>query len=532
MDYKVYKLRVRGSYNNLCAKLGQELRQQLCQQHLQRIRLQESESDDVLQQLVEELHAHLSPVQMQLYDVCRGMNFQSFSCTPSWARGAHIFVNSALAGEIEDAFEGVNLGKSDVIVSPEHLELVLDALAEGSGCRQSCAYVHEPSTTQHSLATFSAFDAQMARDSLNALKVFQDSADIDEVFEYSIDAGSGSARLTHSTGSVPRKAEEKSWGHSQACVARSSQAGICLGPTAYKKFSLMRIPVYMDEGLGSEVFTEDTDLDSQQPGPTLDFCTFLKQSFMPQARPNLKSSATFKVYVCDHLKRWQREILIPCLALVPLEAKLASMDDEHNESTLKDVYKELKMVTWEVSNAESLRLFLMAGNPHEDTPDALVEAFDESMNILSTNIAAAINSDLKGMLRTKWRQWKKSYGKSHDAGCHAAAEELRKAVCDVMAAAWSAINIESMASTAWQRQNEAHRQLQKSTAQGNEETGADAMANQKDKKGPKGKFKKHQRALDRKAAKIDYEQSWHPNEKVSVNRRTVDTRAPRNILLG
>ncbi|CAK9109631.1 unnamed protein product [Durusdinium trenchii] len=406
MDYKVYKLRVRGSYNNLCAKLGQELRQQLCQQHLQRIRLQESESDDVLQQLVEELHAHLSPVQMQLYDVCRGMNFQSFSCTPSWARGAHIFVNSALAGEIEDAFEGVNLGKSDVIVSPEHLELVLDALAEGSGCRQSCAYVHEPSTTQHSLATFSAFDAQMARDSLNALKVFQDSADIDEVFER-------------------------------------------------------------------------TD-----------------------ARPNLKSSATFKVYVCDHLKRWQREILIPYLALVPLEAKLASMDDEHNESTLKDVYKELKMVTWEVSNAESLRLFLMAGNPHEDTPDALVEAFDESMNILSTNIAAAINSDLKGMLRTKWRQWKKSYGKSHDAGCHAAAEELRKAVCDVMAAAWSAINIESMASTAWQRQNEAHRQLQKSTAQGNEETGADAMANQKDKKGPKGKFKKHQRALDRKAAKI------------------------------
>lgn len=120
VPYKVYVLRVRGSYKDLCVKLGQERRQEIIQEQLH--------GEAHIDHVVEVLQHELSPVQMNLFEICRGMNFKTWGCRPSWANGAHIFVLPAVADELEDAFQGVELGKSDVVVSPELLEVVQKAL--------------------------------------------------------------------------------------------------------------------------------------------------------------------------------------------------------------------------------------------------------------------------------------------------------------------------------------------------------------------------------------------------------------------
>ena len=165
---KVYKLRIRGNYDALCQKLGQELQQEIYSEHIQKI--QEGRApENASEEFVQALEQRLSPPQLRLFNICRGMNFKNYTCRPTWAGGAHIFVTPAVADEVEDAFEGVELGKSDVVVSPEHLAVVLEALAEGSGSRRSCAYVNESLSTAHPLRVFSAVDAKMAFTSLDPL---------------------------------------------------------------------------------------------------------------------------------------------------------------------------------------------------------------------------------------------------------------------------------------------------------------------------------------------------------------------------
>ena len=59
---------------------------------------------------------------------------------------------------------------------------------------------------------------------------------------------------------------------------------------------------------------------------------------------------------------------------------------------------------------------------------------------------------LKPLLSAKWRAWKKDHALL-SAGCHAAAEQLRKLFGDVVLAACAELAIESMANSAWSKQD-------------------------------------------------------------------------------
>ena len=411
-------------------KLGQEWRQEIIKEQLH--------AETSIEALVEVVKHELSPVQMNLFEICRGMNFQNWGCRPSWANGAHIFVLPAVANELEDAFQGVQLGKSDVVVSPELLEVVQNALAEGSGSRKSCAYIND--TRKMSLKAFSRVDAQRAREIFEPMKL---NADMwENLSEYSIEAG-GSARLTHSTGSLPRGVE-KSWGHSDAAAERS-----CLPPTTYKNFSLLAKLPPGEEADSAETHTVQTDLESELP--EMDVLHFvLELHFCLRRRPVIMSGITFGTYMVEHCARLQAEVVTPYLATLPLESTLASASS--NEHELEPVYKQLKGAMATLFSESSLETFLTASEADENTPEALLNAFDKSCELLANDLAEALANELKQLLSYKWKAWKRD-NVFLPAGFHAAAEELRKLFGKVVLAACSKLSIESMASSAWSKRD-------------------------------------------------------------------------------
>lgn len=244
--------------------------------------------------------------------------------------------------------------------------------------------------------------------------------------EYSIEAG-GSARLTHSTGSVPRGIE-KSWGHSDAAVERSCLEGTSLPPTAYKNFSLLAQPQPGDEDDQAETHTVRTDLESELSDGSMDFVDFLEAHFHLRSRPAVKSGKAFGTYMEEHCARLQAEVVTPYLATLPLEGTLASASSNENE--VKRVYKKLKGAAVTLFSKSSLEIFLTASEADENTPVALLNAFDESAELLANDLAETLVNVLKPLLSAKWRAWKKDHALL-SAGCHAAAEQLRKLFGDV-----------------------------------------------------------------------------------------------------
>jgi len=521
---KVYKLRIRGNYDALCRKLGQELRQEIYEEHFRQV--QEGQSpEDVSEDFVKVIEEKLSPCQMSLFNICRGMNFKNFTCRPAWAGGAHIFVTPAVADEVEDAFEGDDLGNRDVVVSPEYVRVVVDALAEGSGSRKSCAYVHEPSSTAHPLRVFSQVDAknEFLQSWMTTHRVSLD--DLEAVSEYSLD-GSKSARLTHSTGSVPR-GEEKSWGHSNACVARSSQDGVSLGPTAYKKFSLISAVGLAENATEVTEVLTDTDLDTEtwEPGSAMAVGDFLEHHFDAKPRPMLKTGPAFGSFFSEHFARMTSDVAAPYLECLPLENSLASTDSD-DRSALKRVYKLLKSVAMDLFSAESLDVFLRKSVPPEDTPPALLKAFDESTEILAAEMAELLAEECKPLLSQKWHQWKKNHRGTQDAGCHKAAEDLRDSFREVVAATCAKVDITIVARRAWSKQNESRRQAMKDQEKANQDQVEDVKGKGKGKTKIR-KFKNRQGACDRKNGRMDESHQAWQGEKASMISRP---RPPVNLL--
>mmetsp|Transcript_33713 Transcript_33713/g.101790 ORF Transcript_33713/g.101790 Transcript_33713/m.101790 type:complete len:595 (-) Transcript_33713:339-2123(-) len=581
--YKVYKLRVRGSYKDLCSKLGQEVYEDLARVRSLRVleagdagiphglvmlteegkswltRVTKSDaSGDVLQRLVSEceeelskLEASLTPAQRRLRVICEGMNFKCYTSRPSWSRGAHIFVLPRVADEIEDAFEPGELGKGDLVVSPELLPDVEAAMSLGMGSRRLCAYVHEPSTVEQPLRVFSTYDAQHIREGVDALKPWLETYDPElfQLFEeyslYRVDASSArSARLTHSTGSVPRanRALVQSWGHSNSSVARAAEEGLSLGPTAYKKFSLISAPravgspqpresgvaergADVSEGapdhVAWEVSTEQTaitvDTEDLQPGVGVNFGELLDKCFDVRGRPVLKSGHAFGEYMRDHFARLSSDALPPLLRSMPLESKLAptfSGEGARKDEVLKIVDKLVKSSAYEALRVESIEMFLRRSSPHVETPEALLKAFDESVDMLVPTVAETSSIEFKRLWRAQRRSWKQELGQHVlDDGCHVVAERVRNLFQQLFAEACSNVSIDTLARSAWARQLASHRQSEK------EEQTNSAGPEKSPLAGKKFKFSNRQAAGDRKAGmQGEAYQAWSGNQAAILKR--------------
>jgi len=324
----------------------------------------------------------------------------------------------------------------------------------------------------------------------------------------------------------------KSWGHSKASVIRAEQVGISLGPTAYKNFSLRSAPTPSGNPLpaaavgvdGSanehpamhnevargdawEVSSEQTVLtintaDLEQ-GIPFNFAEVLDRCFDIRERPILKTDHAFSEFVRDHLARLHSDISRPLLESLPLENKLAPTfngDDVDKSEGLKRGYKMLKSVAFELFNSESLKMFFRASSPQSNTPEGLLRAFDESIDIVANDLAEAIAPELKELLSAQRRVWKKSLGKSsEDSGCHAAAAQLRQSFLEVTLEACSKVEVEAVAKSAWVRQREVHRKAEKEEQKAAADEGGNTAA--ADKK--KYKFKNRQRGSDRKTGMQD-----------------------------
>lgn len=266
LSYKFWHLKVRGSYKDLCQRLGQELfedvvKVKFLRDHIPQDLLGQMQTEsgkallhDIVRRL-EDFEALMTPAHVSLRQVCQKMNFKGRTARPSWANGAHIFVTAEVASEIEDAFKPGDLNKGDLIVSPEFLEDVRELLFTPTDrTYRGCAYIHEPTCTRRALGAFSTVDAVLARNRMRIAEALLDpisfqwvdrnvacSVQLMASARTNLPASSLKTRLTHSTGSAPHSSKdvpELSWGHSQACVQRAALDGLSLCPSLYKQFKL------------------------------------------------------------------------------------------------------------------------------------------------------------------------------------------------------------------------------------------------------------------------------------------------------
>lgn len=557
----VYKLRTRGNYKDLCAKLGQELYQDLVKlSHLKgsvaenlslqtdegRILLEQitdsSASEKTAEQLLSEFQLRFTPAQKRLRLVCERMNFKNATSSPTWARGAHIFVLPAVADEIEDAFEEGELGKGDLVVSPELMPDIEEAMSTCLGSRRVCAYIHHASTSSQALGVFSAVDAHTIRGTIDKVKAWLESNDPDFLQSYKacslyrIDLDpSRSARLTHSTGSAPRANKElvTSWGHSRTCVKRAAEDGLSLGPTLYKNFSLThrespRGGLAVDVASEQTSLTVDTiDLDQHTD---VDIHEFMK-SFEVRCRPTIKTESSFGEYARDHFTRFQSEVLHPLLETLPLEGTLAAAfngDDTQRSECLTRGYKMLKSLAAVLYHPETLIMFFRASAPEQEIPDGLQRAFHESVDMLAKNMSEAIRREFKKLLREKRSVWENLFGHvSQDDGCHVAAEQLRMSFQGIYVEACSKAVVYNMAADVWTRQHKLHRQREKEALKAGADTPADATTAVKKKKFSKRHAPQRQGASDRKAGMQDEAYQHWDGSKVPLGSRPY---RPGNVL--
>mmetsp|Transcript_98637 Transcript_98637/g.299362 ORF Transcript_98637/g.299362 Transcript_98637/m.299362 type:complete len:492 (+) Transcript_98637:1-1476(+) len=155
------------------------------------------------------------------------MNFKGWTSRPAWAKGAHIFVTPGISDEVEDAFQDMELGKGDIVVSHAFLGLVhralaapaKDGLAHNRGSKQPKLKSQDAVT----LAPLSPSDAARARADVPLAERLLDpvSYELLETGTYADvsvrkvgTSPSISTRQTHTTGSRPREqpAADRSYG--------------------------------------------------------------------------------------------------------------------------------------------------------------------------------------------------------------------------------------------------------------------------------------------------------------------------------
>lgn len=253
-------------------------------------------------------------------------------------------------------------------------------------------HVQHDETVELPWGVFSAADAKTTRGRIDKVPLWLKSIapDLLQSYEaatsYSIETRlARSERLTHSTGSAPRgnKALLQSWGHSTTLVHRATEVGLSLGPTLYKKFTLVAVP--RDSGSGESNQADGVqlpfetcevaawDLASEQSSSTvntadfdarstINFEEFLDNSFVKAERPILKNDRMFGEYAREHFSHFLDDVLHPLLQTLPLESILASAfngdsESAHQSDALKRGYKMLIILAFELFNAQSLDLF-------------------------------------------------------------------------------------------------------------------------------------------------------------------------------
>lgn len=183
-------------------------------------------------------------------EISEKQNFVGFACRPAWAGGAHVFVSPVIASEVEDVFEGVQLRKENIVLSPEFRDLVLTLLGTQTAAEHMYNRVARMPQLRSEevvpLSPISFADAALAREDVSTAEKLLDPVSfrlvgddcIIEIASVRMSSGPSNAnRQTHTTGSRPRSqpAASRSYGHIRKKFTLMRQLGS--GIAAFSKAS-------------------------------------------------------------------------------------------------------------------------------------------------------------------------------------------------------------------------------------------------------------------------------------------------------
>eukprot|EP00930_Biecheleria_cincta_P003065 TRINITY_DN104001_c0_g1_i1.p1 TRINITY_DN104001_c0_g1~~TRINITY_DN104001_c0_g1_i1.p1 ORF type:complete len:549 (+),score=117.82 TRINITY_DN104001_c0_g1_i1:72-1718(+) len=486
--HSVWKLKLSGTTEDLRRKLGQECYRefsndiQLADEVLDFLqdrfaRCQTKECEELLNKISDDLDAftqRITPVQRQLHSIGLQQNFDlNGTCSPSWAKGAHIFVTKDVADELQEALESEeDLSAYHVIVSDEYKGFIDMALAQHATVRNRGS--KQPRIKEQVACSLVPLSPSFAR---FCQSFYYESRQLP------VRPASLRTRLTHSTGSMPsgEAQDARAWGQTAhkkkfklTELAKPSSQGE-EDAAVDKHIAVLEDDVRENGDRTSNSLVFFSAPPSLETFPALDvdrvkaLITDLLDA-LDKEKPNLmtnlpKTSSQFANVVKEHLITVHGELLERLFDHMGIEAELASAlqsDAEDASARLKQALDTFATcVTQSLGEAPLLSILklLLKGtrsSSQNRSQVGLLRAFEESCVISAKNLAQAVLAKVDKAKRPVLKELKKIT----QHGIHATSKKVKGLLFDLCKDALES-DARLIAQKAWTEQEQLYHEKMK-----------------------------------------------------------------------